>query len=87
MRFKGFVLKRSSIEELKKEPRQLTDDDFQPDFRQKGVDMRIGLDVASYSMQAGVNEICVISNDADLIPAMKLARKNGKIVSCALFKL
>jgi hypothetical protein len=26
-----------------------TDADFAPDFEQKGVDMRIGLDIASYS--------------------------------------
>lgn len=55
----------------------LTDADFKPDFEQKGVDMRIGLDIATYSNQSSVERIILISGDTDCIPAMKYARTKG----------
>lgn len=56
---------------------QLTDDDFRLDLRQKGVDMRLGLDIASLAYQRNVNQIVLISGDADFVPAAKLARRLG----------
>lgn len=55
----------------------LSDDDFRPDFEQKGVDMRIGLDIASFCQTKAVERIVLISNDTDCIPAMKHGRKAG----------
>jgi uncharacterized LabA/DUF88 family protein len=55
----------------------LTDDDFRPVFEQKGVDMRIGLDIASYSTGRLADRIILMTGDADCIPAMKHARKAG----------
>jgi len=46
-------------------------------FEQKGVDMRIGIDVAMLSMKRLVDRIVLISGDSDMIPAMKLARREG----------
>ncbi len=57
--------------------RALTDTDFSPIFEQKGVDMRIGLDIASMSNQKSVERIILVSGDTDMIPAMKHARKAG----------
>jgi len=54
-----------------------TDADFRPNFEQKGVDMRIGLDIASMSAERSVERIILVSADTDMIPAMKLARKSG----------
>ena len=56
---------------------QLTDDDFRLDLRQKCVDMRLGLDIASLAYQRNVNQIVLISGDADFVPAAKLARRSG----------
>lgn len=56
---------------------QLTEDDVVPDFRQKGVDMRIGLDIASLSFKRLVDQIILISGDSDFVPAAKLARREG----------
>lgn len=56
---------------------ELSDDDFRLDFRQKGVDMRLGLDIASLSYKRQVNQIVLISGDADFVPAAKLARREG----------
>lgn len=56
---------------------ELTDKDFKPNFEQKGVDMRVGLDIANYAYTGSVDRIVLVSADADMIPAMKLARKAG----------
>jgi uncharacterized LabA/DUF88 family protein len=47
------------------------------DARQKGVDMRIGLDIASLSYKKQVRQIVLIAGDADFVPAAKLARREG----------
>jgi uncharacterized LabA/DUF88 family protein len=73
-------LKGISLKELlagRKRWDQLTDDDFELNFRQKGVDMRLGLDIASLAYQHNVNQIVLISGDADFVPAAKLARRSG----------
>ena len=57
--------------------RALTDADFTPNFEQKGVDMRVGLDIATYSEHRSVDRIVLVSGDTDMIPAMKHARKAG----------
>jgi uncharacterized LabA/DUF88 family protein len=55
----------------------LTDDDFRPTFRQKAVDMRIGLDIASLTLKRQVRTIVLIAGDSDFVPAAKLARREG----------
>lgn len=55
----------------------LQDSDFKPNFEQKGVDMRIGLDIATISDKRSVDRIVLVSGDTDMIPAMKHARKAG----------
>ncbi len=55
----------------------LTDDDFIPNFRQKGVDMRIGLDIASITFKKQANIIVLVSGDSDFVSAAKLARREG----------
>jgi uncharacterized LabA/DUF88 family protein len=51
--------------------------DIRPNFEQKGVDMRIGMDVASLSIKRQVERIILFSGDSDMIPALKLARREG----------
>lgn len=48
-----------------------------PKFRQKGVDMRIGLDMAHLAHLGKVDRIVLITGDTDFIPAMKYVRKSG----------
>jgi uncharacterized LabA/DUF88 family protein len=55
----------------------LRDEDFKPNFEQKGVDMRIGLDIATISAVKNVDRIILVSADTDMIPAMKHARISG----------
>lgn len=57
--------------------RSLTDADFRPVFEQKGVDMRIGLDIATMAHERIAERIVLVTGDTDMIPAMKLARRAG----------
>ena len=51
--------------------------DVVPKVRQKGVDMRIGLDIASLALKRLVSTIALVTGDSDIVPAMKLARREG----------
>lgn len=63
----------------------LTDADFRPIFEQKGVDMRIGLDIAAFADRRSVDRIVLVSGDTDMVPAMKHARKAGlEVVMCQI---
>lgn len=53
------------------------DGDFEIDTKQKGVDMRLGLDVASLAFKGQVDQIVIVAADADFVPAAKLARREG----------
>jgi uncharacterized LabA/DUF88 family protein len=73
LKFRGYKPKRTPVPGAG----ALTDSDFVPDFEQKGVDMRIGLDIATYSNQKSVERIVLVSNDTDCVPAMKYGRRAG----------
>lgn len=45
--------------------------------RQKGVDMRIGIDITTLSLKKQVDQIVLIAGDSDFVPAAKLARREG----------
>jgi len=51
--------------------------DYELRFEQKGVDMRIGIDVATLALNRYVDRIIVVTNDTDLVPALKVARRHG----------
>jgi uncharacterized LabA/DUF88 family protein len=72
LKFRGYKPKQTPVN-----PGQLSDSDFQADFEQKGVDMRIGLDIAAYSANRAIDKICLVSNDTDCVPALKYGRRSG----------
>jgi uncharacterized LabA/DUF88 family protein len=47
------------------------------DLKQKRVDIKIGLDIASITLKRQVDQIILISGDSDFVPAAKLARREG----------
>ena len=55
----------------------LSEGDVVYEIRQKGVDMRIGLDIASLAFKRQVDQIILFAGDADFVPAAKLARREG----------
>lgn len=56
---------------------ELSDPDIRPNIVQKGVDMRIGIDIANLAFRRLVDQIVLITGDSDFIPAAKLARREG----------
>jgi uncharacterized LabA/DUF88 family protein len=56
---------------------ELTDSDYVYEAKQKGVDMKIGLDIASIAYKKLANQIVLVAGDTDFVPAAKLARREG----------
>ena len=56
---------------------EITEKDLMFCAKQKGVDMRIGIDIASLAYKKQVDQIILISGDSDFVPAAKLARREG----------
>lgn len=50
---------------------------FETTIVQKGVDMKLGLDIASLAYKKQVDQIVLIAGDTDFVPAAKLARREG----------
>ena len=55
----------------------LTETDFAINLEQKGVDMKIGIDISSLAFKNQVDQIILISGDSDFVPAAKQARREG----------
>lgn len=68
--FKDLCNKKIEFEDLKEK-------DIILNIDQKGVDMKIGLDIASLAYKHQVNQIVLISGDSDFVSAAKLARREG----------
>ncbi len=76
----SYLLKPDIIKKLCRgtiEIKDLKEEDFYLEIKQKGVDMRMGLDIASLSHKRLVNQIILISGDSDFVPAAKHARREG----------
>lgn len=77
---KRWVLRPGVAKDLlrgKKTVSSLVDEDFVYDVKQKGVDIRLGLDIASLAYKKLVNRIVLVTGDSDFVPAAKLARREG----------
>lgn len=75
-----WTLKADVMQDLLKGKRDftsLTEADLLLDIKQKGVDMRVGVDVASLAYKKQVDRIVLLAGDADFVPAAKLARREG----------
>lgn len=76
----GYNLKRDVTKDLcggKRTVDSLTEADFEFHAQQKGVDMKIGVDIASLAYKHQVDQIILIAGDSDFVPAAKLARREG----------
>lgn len=56
---------------------KVSESDVYYDLKQKGVDIKIGIDIASLALKKLVDRIVLITGDADFVPAAKLARREG----------
>ncbi len=73
----GWRLGDRALKSLSKTTRKIEPKDFVPDIKQKGVDLRIGLDIARLSLSHLVDVIVVVTGDSDMVPAFKFARREG----------
>lgn len=55
----------------------LSEHDISMNLQQKGVDMRIGVDISSLAFKKQVDQIILIAGDSDFVPAAKQARREG----------
>lgn len=67
----------AAMKELARQPREIRPGDLVPNIMQKGVDLRIGLDIARLALREMVRVIVVVTGDSDLVPAFKFARREG----------
>ena len=61
----------------KKKLEDLQEKDVYMEIRQKGIDMKIGVDISSLALKKLVDTIILVAGDADFVPAAKLARREG----------
>ena len=73
----GWRLGNRAFQNMMKSPRAPSATDIVPDLEQKGVDLRIGLDIARLALREMVDLIVVVTGDSDLVPAFRFARREG----------
>lgn len=76
----GYVLKSKALKDLlsgKRSVQDFDEKDMMLEIKQKGVDMKMGLDIASLAYERIVNQIIMIAGDSDFVPAAKMARRKG----------
>lgn len=54
-----------------------TEDDVFFEITQKGIDMKIGVDITTLALKKFADKIVLVSGDSDFVPAAKLARREG----------
>jgi len=83
--FSGWKLTRKAIDKVRRgKATAIEAKDLEPDFKQKTVDMKIGLDIAWLATKKIVDKIVLVTADTDFIPPMKFARKEGLHITIAV---
>jgi uncharacterized LabA/DUF88 family protein len=81
----GWKVGDRAFRRLVRQPQLIRAEDLVPAIEQKGVDLRIGLDIARLALTHSVEAIVVVTGDSDLIPAFKFARREGvRVFLCHL---
>ncbi len=68
---------RRFLANLANDWQSLAESDVRLELRQKGVDMRLGMDIASIVLKKQANTLVLVTGDSDFVPAAKLARREG----------
>jgi len=77
--FRGWKIRDGIMRKIESNAHKedIKESDFVAEFQQKGVDIRIGLDVAWIASNHLVDRVLMVTGDTDFIPAMKFARREG----------
>ena len=76
----GWQIRPDIVKELlqgKKTLQEIQEYDVFFSLRQKGVDIKIDVDIAALAFKKQVGRIVLISGDCDFVPAAKVARREG----------
>lgn len=79
----GWRIGDRALKNILRSPRAISAQDLVPDIKQKGVDLRIGLDMSRLALSNVVDQIIVVTGDSDLVPAFKFVRREGLRVALA----
>jgi len=75
--FDGWSPLKHALADVIKTGRPFRVPDFKPDLRQKGIDLKMGVDITLMAKERIIERLVVVTSDSDLVPAMKLARREG----------
>lgn len=75
--FNGWAVSPRLLNKATGDSVQIKHDSLKPQITQKGVDMRIGMDIAALTLKKQVQIIVLVTGDSDFVPAMKFARREG----------
>ena len=73
----GWQVGPRAMRNMLRKPRAIEERDLVPNVSQKGVDLRIGLDIARIALSGAADTIVAVTGDSDLIPAFTFARREG----------
>ena len=76
----GWVIKPDKLKDLlskKISVDDLQESDVRPLIQQKAVDMKMGIDISLIATKKLSDLMIVIAGDADIVPALKMARREG----------
>lgn len=79
----GWRLGDKAAKNIYRQPRPPEPQNLMPDIRQKGVDMRIGIDITWLALRRLVDVVVVVTADSDFVPVFKIARREGMRVYLA----
>ncbi len=74
---RGWRIGPKALKDMMKNPRLPMAGDLIPNIEQKGVDLRIGLDISRLALRDMARTIVVVTGDSDMVPAFKFARREG----------
>ncbi len=75
--FNGWSVQARKLDKAQGDKLEIAEADLKPAITQKGVDMRIGMDIAALTLKKQAQVIVLVTGDSDFVPAMKFARREG----------
>lgn len=75
--FNGWSVQARKLDKAQGDKLEIAEADLKPAITQKGVDMRIGMDIAALTLKKQAHVIVLVTGDSDFVPAMKFARREG----------
>lgn len=78
--FRGWNIPEKVMRKASGDQLTISASDLVPQIAQKGVDMRIGMDIAALTLKKQVDVIVLVTGDSDFVPAMKFARREGALL-------